>query len=56
MKDKGALEKYFSLLKSTPEENDLINKPAKYTQYVSEFEVPFDNDYWSLYDLRKKGK
>jgi len=53
MNNKEALENYFSLLKRTLEENDLMNKPSQIYN-VDESGVPLDHR--SPYVLTKKGQ
>jgi len=53
MNNREALENYFSLLKSTLEENDLTNKPSQIYN-VDESGVPLDHR--SPYVLTKKGQ
>ena len=53
MKDRETLESYFSLLKSTPEENDLMDKPSQIYN-VDESGVPLDHR--PPYVLTKKGQ
>jgi len=51
--NRKALENYFSLLKRTLEENNLMNKPSQIYD-VDKSEVPLDHR--SPYVLTKKGK
>jgi len=53
MKDREALENYFSLLKSTLEDNDLMDKPSEIYN-MDESGVPLDHR--SPYFLTKKGQ
>ena len=53
MKDREVLENYFSLLKSTLEENDLAEKPSQIYN-VDESGAPLDHQL--PYVLTKKGQ
>ena len=53
VKDREALENYFSLLKSTIKENDLMNKPSQIYN-VDESGAPLDHRL--PYVLTKKGQ